>query len=146
MEVPGMYRGSTDDAPGNPDAKLQPGQPEHARTEQATASLGDEKWWEVFQDPKLQSLIRRALKNNYDVRIAAARVLQAQAQLGITRADQLPSFSGGGNVTSQQSPHIGPIPAYEITQGQLTTSAAWNPDSSQKYPPPTQPPHSPLPP
>ncbi len=133
MDVPGMYRGSTDDAPGNPDAKLQPGQPEHARTEQATASLGDEKWWEVFQDPQLQSLIRKALKNNYDVRIAAARVFEAQAQLGITRADQLPSLSGGGNITSQQSPHIGPIPAYEITQGQLTASAAWNLDFWGKY-------------
>jgi multidrug efflux system outer membrane protein len=133
MEVPGMYRGSTDDAPENPDAKLQPGQPEHARTEQATASLGDEKWWEVFQDPQLQSLIRKALKNNYDVRIAAARVFEAQAQLGITRADQLPSLSGGGNITSQQSPHIGPIPAYEITQGQLTASAAWNLDFWGKY-------------
>jgi multidrug efflux system outer membrane protein len=133
MDVPGMYRESTDDAPGNTDAKLQPGQPDHVRTEQATASLGDEKWWEVFQDPQLQSLIRKALKNNYDVRIAAARVLEAQAQLGITRADQLPSLSGGGSVTSQQSPHIGPIPAYEITQGQLTASAAWNLDFWGKY-------------
>jgi multidrug efflux system outer membrane protein len=133
MDVPGMYRGSTDDAPGNPDAKLQPGQPDHVRTEQAAASLGDEKWWDVFQDPQLQSLIRKALKNNYDVRIAAARVLEAQAQLGITRADQLPSLSGGGNITSQQSPHIGPIPAYEITQGQLTASAAWNLDFWGKY-------------
>src|SRR5205807_5163064 len=58
-------------------------------------SLGDEKWWEVFQDKELQGLLRTALKNNYDVRIAATRVLQAQAQLGITRADQLPSVSAG---------------------------------------------------
>jgi multidrug efflux system outer membrane protein len=95
--------------------------------------LGDAKWWEVFQDPELQSLIRTALKNNYDVRIAATRVLQAQAQLGITRADQLPSLSVGGNVNSQQSPQIGPIPAYEVTQGQLTASAAYNLDFWGKY-------------
>ena len=68
------------------------------------------------------------LKNNYDVRIAATRVLQAQAQLGITRADQFPTVSGGGNIASQQSPKIGPIPGYEITQGELTASAAWNLD------------------
>src|SRR5258708_10778608 len=37
---------------------------------------------DVFQDKELQGLIRTALKNNYDVRIAATRVLQAQAQLG----------------------------------------------------------------
>src|SRR6202030_3989548 len=115
------------------DAKPQPSQPEHAKAEQATESLGDAKWWEVFQDPELQSLIRAALKNNYDIRIAATRVLQAQAQLGITRADQLPSLSAGGNVTSQQSPKIGPTPPYEIPQGTLTASAAYNLDFWGKY-------------
>src|ERR1700746_1529689 len=55
-------------------------------------SLGNEKWWTVFQDDQLQQLIRTALKENYDVRIAAARVLEAQAVLGITRADQLPTL------------------------------------------------------
>ncbi|MFZ0761324.1 MAG: efflux transporter outer membrane subunit [Candidatus Sulfotelmatobacter sp.] len=133
VDVPGMYRGSTDSTPVRQGAMPQPGQPEHAETGQATASLGDEKWWEVFQDPELQALIRTALRNNYDVRIAATRVLQAQAQLGITRADQLPSVSAGGNVTSQQSPQIGPIPAYEVTQGQLTASAAYNFDFWGKY-------------
>jgi multidrug efflux system outer membrane protein len=78
-------------------------------------------------------LIRIALKNNYDVRIAATRVLQAQAQLGITRADQYPSLGAGGNITSQNSPQIGPIPSYEITQGQLTASAAWNLDFWGRY-------------
>jgi len=45
------------------------------------------KWWEVFQDRQLQDLIHTALQQNYDVRIAATRILQAQAQVGITRAD-----------------------------------------------------------
>ena len=91
-------------------------------------SLGDEKWWEVFQDPDLQNLVRTALKNNYDVRIAATRVLQAQAQLGITRADQFPTVTGGGNIASIQNPQIGPIPSYELTQGALLATASWNPD------------------
>lgn len=99
----------------------------------SSASLGDEKWWEVFQDQQLQNLIRQALKNNYDVRIAAARVLQAQAQLGITRADQLPSLDAGGNITSVRNPKIGPIPGYELTQGQTTASASWNLDFWGKY-------------
>jgi multidrug efflux system outer membrane protein len=132
MNVPGTYRGSTDAASVNPDPK-QSDQPTPVKSEQPTASLGDAKWWDVFQDPQLQSLIRTALKNNYDVRIAATRVLQAQAQLGITRADQLPTLSAGGNITSQQSPKIGPIPAYEITQGQLTASAAYNLDFWGRY-------------
>ena len=56
-------------------------------------SLADEKWWEVFQDEQLKELVKTALQQNYDVRIAAARILQAQAQLGITRADQFPTVT-----------------------------------------------------
>ncbi len=129
VDVPGAYRGVA------PDASDQAySQPQQAQQQQPTAqSLGDEKWWEVFQDPDLQGLIRTALKNNYDVRIAATRVLQAQAQLGITRADQFPTLTGGGNITSQQSPKIGPIPSYELTQGALVASASWNPDFWGRY-------------
>jgi outer membrane protein, multidrug efflux system len=128
IDVPATYRGTTANTSAAPEPKM-----EQAKTEQATTPLGDEKWWEVFQDRELQGLIRTALKNNYDVRIAAARVLQAQAQLGITRADQLPSLSAGGNIASQQSPKLGPIPPYELTQGELAASAAWNLDFWGKY-------------
>ena len=99
----------------------------------STGSLGDEKWWEVFEDKELQELIRTALKNNYDARIAATRVLEAQAQLGITRADQLPSLSVGANVTGVQNPQVGPIPGYQLTQGQVSASAAWNLDFWGRY-------------
>lgn len=102
-------------------------------TSSSTASLGEEKWWEVFQDKELQQLIRTAVKNNYDVRIAATRVLQAQAQLGIVRADQLPSLSLGGNVTGVRNPQVGPIPSYQLTQGQVFASAAWNLDFWGRY-------------
>ncbi|HXO32335.1 MAG TPA: efflux transporter outer membrane subunit [Candidatus Acidoferrales bacterium] len=133
VDVPGTYRESTPAAPASADAKDQQVNSKQVEAERPSQSLGDAKWWEVFQDPQLQSLIRTALKNNYDVRIAAARVLQAQAQLGITRADQLPTLSAGGNIASQQNPQIGPIPAYEVTQGQLTASAAYNFDFWGKY-------------
>jgi outer membrane protein, multidrug efflux system len=99
----------------------------------APTSFGDEKWWEVFEDKELQELIRTALKNNYDLRIAATRVLQAQAQLGITRANQFPSLGVGGNVTSVRNPTVGPIPSYEVTQGQVSASAAWNLDFWGQY-------------
>lgn len=99
----------------------------------STASLGDEKWWEVFQDKELQNLIRTALKNNYDVRIAAARVLQAGAQLGITRADQLPSLSVGGSIAGQQSPRNGPIPSFQTTVGQVNAAGVWNLDFWGRY-------------
>jgi multidrug efflux system outer membrane protein len=127
VDVPPAYRGSAADVATSGDATSMPD------TSNTAKSLGDDNWSQVFQDPELQKLIQTALKNNYDVRIAAARVLQAQAQLGITRADQLPSLGAGGNITSQQSPALGPIPAYEITQGQLTASAAYNLDFWGKY-------------
>jgi multidrug efflux system outer membrane protein len=129
VDVPVTYRGAqSEEHPAETQPPTpQPGPAAHAQ------SLGDEKWWEVFQDPQLQSLIRTALKNNYDVRIAATRVLQAQAQVGITRANQLPTLSAGGNIASQQSPQLGPIPAYELTQGQVAASAAWDLDFWGKY-------------
>lgn len=71
---------------------------------QNAASLGDEKWWTVYQDPELQQLIRTALAENYDVKIAAARVLQAQAVLGITRADQFPTVDAGASGVNQRIP------------------------------------------
>jgi outer membrane protein, multidrug efflux system len=129
VNAPASFRGVS---PAEPASAPVPGSSNPAPSG-GTASLGDEKWWEVFQDKQLQGLIRAALKNNYDVRIAATRVLQAQAQLGITRADQLPSLSVGGNVTGIGDPQIGPIPSYQLTEGQLSASAAWNLDFWGRY-------------
>src|SRR5579863_4027209 len=67
------------------------------------SSLGNEQWWQVYQDPVLTQLIHTSVAQNYDVRIAAARVLEAQAQVGITRANQLPSASVGADVFSEQN-------------------------------------------
>ncbi len=127
VNVPDAYRGSTTEE--SAETKSQTTKSEAT----SAGSLGDEDWSKVFQDSELQVLIRTALKNNYDVRIAAARVLQAQAQLGITRADQYPSLGAGGNITSQRNPQIGPIPSYQISEGQLTASGAWNLDFWGKY-------------
>src|SRR5437879_259823 len=52
-------------------------------------SLADLGWWEVFGDPVLQELIRAALGENKDLRLAVARVAEARAQLGVTRANQV---------------------------------------------------------
>jgi hypothetical protein len=104
VDVPVTYREAATETPASSTAQTvtQPAPP------QSAASLGDEKWWNVFQDEELRNLIRIALKNNYDVRIAATRVLEAQAQLGITRADQYPSLGVGASVADQRSPSIGP--------------------------------------
>ncbi len=65
------------------------------------ASLADLPWWEVFGDPTLKSLIEEALASNYDLRIAAARVEQARAQVTVARAPFYPSV--GYNVLAQRS-------------------------------------------
>ena len=56
------------------------------------ASLADAPWWEAFQDPILKNLIQEALRNNYDVSIAAARVREARANLTVSRSDFFPSL------------------------------------------------------
>lgn len=62
------------------------------------ASLGDRKWFEVFRDEALQSLIRTALVSNYDLRDAVARIEAARASLGVTRSNQFPNLSANGAV------------------------------------------------
>jgi multidrug efflux system outer membrane protein len=65
-------------------------------------SIGELKWFEVFQDEQLQELIRTALTQNYDLRDAVARVDAARANLGITQADQYPNFGLGADVPSSE--------------------------------------------
>lgn len=129
VAAPDAYRGATDLQAGN---AAQNGAGVVQNKDQS-ASLSDEKWWEVFQDKELQELIRTALRQNYDVRIAATRILEAQAQLGITRADQYPSVAVGGSIVNQQSAEAGPVPSFEQTAGQLNASAAWQLDFWGRY-------------
>jgi multidrug efflux system outer membrane protein len=100
---------------------------------QSAASLGDEKWWTVFQDDQLQALIRTALKENYDVRIAAARVLQAQAALGITRADQFPTVYGGASASNFRIPPTKVLQGSESSANSVSLSLAWELDFWGKF-------------
>lgn len=84
LSVPDQYRGAA---------------PEQAGGEQ----FGDMKWWAIFQDETLQALIKEALISNYDLRIAATHVLEANANLGITRANQLPSLNGSVGIADTQN-------------------------------------------
>ncbi len=88
LSVPDQYRGLA------PDATTQ---------QQAGEDFAQLKWWTVFQDETLQALIKEALANNYNMRIAATQILQASANLGITRANQFPQLQGSFGVTNQQA-------------------------------------------
>jgi outer membrane protein, multidrug efflux system len=68
----------------------------------------DLQWWAVLEDPVLQGLIKDALADNYDLRIAANHVLQAREQLGITRSSQLPALGGFVEAERQRAP---PVPS-----------------------------------
>jgi outer membrane protein, multidrug efflux system len=117
VAVPGSFRG------------VAPEQAAHPQI----ASLGDQKWWEVFQDEQLRTLIHTALQQNYDLRIAASHVLEAQAQLGITRADQFPTLSGGAAIADVRMAQSKFLPAFETSTGQLNASAVWALDFWGQY-------------
>jgi multidrug efflux system outer membrane protein len=124
VNVPQEFRGLT------PEAATQPGVLP-AKTD--ATSLGEQKWEEIFKDQQLQQLIRTALQQNYDVRIAASRILQAEALLRITRADQYPELDAGASISNQRRARTGPIPSFENTAGQISVAAAWELDFWGKY-------------
>lgn len=54
------------------------------------------RWWTLFQDPELASLVDRALQNNRNLRLALSRVRQARAQRGVVAAGLLPEIDATG--------------------------------------------------
>jgi len=98
--VPENFRGQGGDIPGPP----------------AAASLGDLRWFEVFKDPKLQELITIALKENYDIQIAAQRVLQARELVTIQRSFLFPTVNARGQVESIRTSERGFTPGVPRTE------------------------------
>jgi len=84
------------------------------------------KWWELFSDPILASLVHSALQNNLDVKTAVSRIEEARAALGFSEADLYPmlDIQGGAQVgnfigmgrsgTTDQSAYIAPVLSWEI--------------------------------
>jgi len=70
---------------------------ENPQLQTQTASYADLPWWQVFQDPELQELIRTALKQNYDLQLATERINAARAQLAVTRSSLYPQVSGNAD-------------------------------------------------
>lgn len=73
-------------------------------------SIADQKWFNLFHDPTLNQLVETALNQNFDVRIAAERVLEARAQYGIQRGNLYPVVSAGASYTGSRSSSIGAFP------------------------------------
>ena len=68
----------------------------------AAPTLGDMKWFDLFRDEKLQELIRTALKDNYDIRITAQRILAAQAFITVEKSALYPSFNAEFSADQQR--------------------------------------------
>jgi outer membrane protein, multidrug efflux system len=130
--APSIYRGAGQSAAATPETPA-PGAPAPATP--TPISLGDQKWWDVFSDPELQALLRKGIENNFDARIAAERVVQAQAQLGITRSDQFPQLNGTSGFTSQRYAkyQAGNTDPMLVNLGSLGLSAGWNLDFWGQY-------------
>ena len=114
VTVPDAYRGDV--------AEQAPG----------AASLGDQEWAEVFQDATLRQLIRTAIEKNYDIQIAAARILQAEAQVGILYADEFPTLeaSVGGNSLRTSASRF---TAFQINEIGIDATATWEVDFWKKF-------------
>jgi outer membrane protein, multidrug efflux system len=117
IDTPATYRGLTPEEAAHADVK----------------SFADEKWWDVFQDEQLKELIKTALQQNYDVRIAATRILEAQARLGITRADQFPTVAAGAGSSNQRSAQQKFIPAFETSANRVSLGLDWDLDFWGKF-------------
>ncbi len=76
----------------------------YAERQITTSSEADLAWWDLFKDPILQALIREALKNNYDLQVAFARVEEERALAGVTHSQYFPQVGYGASISGQQSP------------------------------------------
>jgi outer membrane protein TolC len=97
-------------------------------------SLADLRWAALFNDETLTTLVTTALKQNFDVRIAAERVLQARAQLRIRRSDQFPSIDASAGFTGTRGSQTGanravtPDVESEVSYSQAGFSLGWELD------------------
>jgi multidrug efflux system outer membrane protein len=100
-------------------------------TEVSTNSFASLPWWRVFHDDNLQSLIRLALTNNYDLRIAVTRVEQARAIAAGARSQFFPQLNYAGTAGQGQNVSGNSAPSPTGTSGRVyaaDANASWEID------------------
>ncbi len=103
---------------------------QHAPAARVAAEIED-RWWEIFGNPELNGLVEEALKNNLDIRKAAARILEVKAQFVEARANRLPGVNAEGSFQRQRRPVETPAQSSQggakregVTQNTLAVSLA----------------------
>src|ERR1019366_6459726 len=87
------------------------------------------KWWESFNDPRLNDLEARLNASNQNVAAAAASVLVARAIIRESRSQYSPTITGGASITNSHLSTFGPKPAgVTYSEFALPAEAAWEPD------------------
>lgn len=86
------------------------------------------RWWDSFDDKTLSWLIHQAFKDSREMRIARAKVTEARAQLGVTRAGSLPWFNVGASLTNTDASENGPGQGESSTLYRLGIDATWEID------------------
>jgi NodT family efflux transporter outer membrane factor (OMF) lipoprotein len=112
VQIPAAYRGTSES-----------GLPQTDASASSKVTFGELYWGDFLTDPVLQDLIRTALAQNYDVRLAAERILEAQARLGIARSAQYPQVGGQANFQAGKASTVGlqPVPpGYPVTSHATT--------------------------
>ncbi len=100
------------------------------KVDDAPGSIANLKWWQLFEDPTLQKLIRAALKDNYDLQLAVARVAEARALLGIAHSAQFPNLNAGSRYRNDRESEtsfppidkLGVNPNFDLYRADLQTS------------------------
>ena len=116
--------------------KLEPpAQHRSATPAPAPESVADLNWWQLFQDPALQALIRDGVANNLDLRIASARVVEARALAGIAKSFLYPEVGAGFGTSQEQPSRVGDpkltkeqVPDRTYSNWALTGSLSWEID------------------
>jgi outer membrane protein, multidrug efflux system len=104
-----------------------PGQYARAETPPTEASIADTKWFDLFQDDTLKQLVSTALAHNFDLGIASEHVLEARAQLGITRSNEFPQVNLQAQFAGLQQSSVGtfPLPTGETINAVTYTQAGF---------------------
>lgn len=93
------------------------------------------RWWERFGDPTTTQLVSQALENNYDLKAAAARVLQAQAALAETKGGRLPEISAAFDRTMTRTNTFPPgsYSPFGVFQSEVIKTRTYTPEFSISY-------------